>query len=188
MFGFPTLANGLPIHPDASARNLKEVLELPRETFFSLFITYVISTLCIPTNTCHLNRCTFFPSSQHHCSWQPRQGPTLSPHQFLTPVDVLASCLHPALSLPQCPACLPVMPFLAPFLSHNTVSLWLHYLCMCCSFFLKRFSSIQLILQTSVVISPVFSLYSPPSRVPHGSSATSRMDLTQPLRDCLSPS
>lgn len=107
LFGFPTFANGLPIRPDASARNLKEVLELPRETFFSLFIIYVISTLCISTNnTCHLNRCTFSPSPQHHCSWHPRQGPTLSPPQFLTPVDVLASRLHPALSLPQCPACL----------------------------------------------------------------------------------
>ena len=41
---FPMFACSLPIHQNASARKLEEILKFLWETFFSLFITHVVST------------------------------------------------------------------------------------------------------------------------------------------------
>lgn len=168
---FTILHNWFLIYPDASARTLELVLEFSRETFFSLFITHVISTVSKPKNTYLLNLCLFplfFVASLLPVlinSW------ILSASGFQSASCSISTSL--VSGLPACPSRLFFYPS-----SLRTVSLWPLCLCVCCPIFLKWFAPIQFILQNSVVIFPVIHLPVQPLPRLCSTSATPSMNLS----------
>ena len=97
---FLTLAYGPPFIQMSLSEDWKKSLNCHGRHSFpsSLPISYPLST--VSTDTYLFSQCPFPPSSLHLCSWHASRGPISSPHQFLTPIGVLASCLHPALCRP----------------------------------------------------------------------------------------
>ena len=109
-----------------------------------------------------LNQCLFPhpPGMPAHASYSEPNFRSLSAlSSYWCPGFLSASC-----AIPASVSCLPAyLPCLCRHTSSlTTASFWHLCLCMCCSFFLKCFSSIQFILQNLLVVLPVFSRYSAP--------------------------